>query len=525
MELRMSLSRSGSPTCSAGNVWLHSRYDPELEARRFAQEELGSSSPSHVVLLGPCLGYLASAVRSLRPGARIVSVQFSGFFAEQGGTRADASWDPISPLSLESFLDKTLDEDAISGVAVLEWEAASKVFPEEANAAKAAVKASLDRLAASSYTVKTSGRRWIANSCASFLLAKKACRAEATEAPILVASAGPSLWSSLLELPKRAEGFVVLAVSSALSACLRAGIAPDLVVASDGGYWSRLHLYPLIACPLPLATPLTALPSAAIYRGTPLTLIHQGTFAESELLPFLGDSIALPPHGTVSGTAIQLAARLTSGPIVVAGLDLASFGDQDHARPHGFEPVLVNDASRIAPMETASWSRASASAPILLRNRPWRSSRSLGAYASALEQDALPLAGRLFRLNPSPQRLVGFQEIGREELRSLAEELRNSIGPLRLTPIDLPALEEREAFLRDRLSSWKALASSASMAMIEGTLPSRPLVAELLRSIDIVDYAAASRAVLADRDPTAAARALAARCELFLASLETRFSS
>lgn len=534
MELSLVLARDGSPTCAIGGSYLHSKYEPAKEALRFAQTELKSSSPACVIILGPCLGYLCAAVRTILPGALVLAIQYSPFFAGKTVACADAEWLPGRDRSLESFLDGRVDEDAISGVAVLEWEPASRAFPEEARAAREAVRASLDRLASSTATVKASGRRWIANACASYLTIEKALRfsCERSRCPVLLAAAGPSLRQSLLGLAPARGSFATVAVSSALSACLAAGIEPDLVVATDGGFWSRSHLYPLARSRIPLAAPLTALPSASLYRTTQVALLDQGSFAEAELLAQGIPALSLPPHGTVSGSALSLAARLTEGPILAAGLDLASYGEIEHSRPHGFDPILEAGSSRLSPVEGALWSRAAASSPQSLDSPPWRYSRSLEAYASALSLDARALAGRLFRITPSPVRLEGFQPLSPREACLLASSLakgsgaasRRVEGPFALEAAALPPAGERAAFLASRLASWRDRAREACACLVKGRLIADRALAELLRSIDIVDYAAARRAALSGGDPAPTARELARRSEVFLSALEGRFS-
>jgi hypothetical protein len=523
MRLSLSASRSGTPTCRADDIWLHSPYDPEREALRFAESSLGSSRSSHLLILGACLNYLSNALRSILPRARIIAVDYSSFFEGKTIGRSDASWNPGSGMSLDAFLDAAIDEDAVSGVSVIEWEPAARAFPEEAKLAKDAVRASLDRLTSSTATVKASGKKWISNACASFLLAERIAEPRRSTLPVLIAAAGPSLRESLASVSRIKSRFSTIAVSSALAACRSAGIEPDLVVSTDGGYWSRLHLYPLASESATLATPLTALPSASLYGRMALLLIDQGSFAESELLPALGPSMRLPPHGTVSGTALRLAARLTDGPIVAAGLDLASYGELDHARPHGFDPELSKDASRARPLEGRLWSRSLEGAPEALPEKPWRSSRALGAYASALALDARSLSGRLFRLRPSPLSLPGFEAIDERGIEALAGSERASEG-CRFTERPTPPRSRREAMLTERLASWRALAADASASMSRGSLPKAALVAELLRSIDIVDYAAARRAILAGGDPKPAAEDLALRCDRFLSALERRFA-
>jgi hypothetical protein len=317
--------------------------------------------------------------------------------------------------------------------------------------------------------------------------------------------------------------FATIAVSSALAACRWAGIEPDIVVSTDGGYWSRVHLYPLAREALTLAAPLTALPSASVYRHLALLLLDQGSFAESELLPSLGPALRLPPHGTVSGTALYLAARLTDGPIVAAGLDLASFGDIDHARPHGFDAILAEGVSRVAPLEGKAWARGLDAAPVALSEKPWRSSRRLMAYATALSLDALSLPNRLFRLGPAPFPLQGFSEIDRRGFEELAASAPTTKELLFMEEY-LPLASQRERILIGRLASWRKLASESSIAMGRSSLPNSALVGELLRSIDIVDYAAARRAILAGGDPEPAAADLAHSCDIFLSALERRFA-
>jgi hypothetical protein len=286
-----------------------------------------------------------------------------------------------------------------------------------------------------------------------------------------------------------------------------------------------------------LAAPLTALPSASVYSRTKLLALDQGSFAEAELLPALysdgGAALKIPPHGTVSGSALQVASRLSRGSLVVAGLDLASYGEAEHAKPHGFDAFLGSDVSRIASLETKLYARRSAASPIELQQKPWRSSRALLAYASALEEDARSFAGRLFRIGPEIVRLAGFRAIGEQDFCTMAERPSSTIGSNEESLFDearIASYSVRERHLADRISAWKELASKAAASMAEGRLPGSDseggaLVSELLRSIDIVDYAAARRACLSLGDPRKSAEDLARRVGLFLDDLERRFAS
>jgi len=495
-------SRSGSPTCRLGSLYLHSAYDPAIEAERFVSKAIEPERrPSLFILGGPCLGYLSSAVRKLHPGASIVSLQYSAVFEGREVAEADASFyfGSRGP-SLASFLGRTLGEDSVSGVAYLDWPPAAQAFPAEAAEAEAAVRSALDRFASEAATVKAFGKRWIANSCRSFLLAERLVGLRPTMAPIVVAASGPSLGRALEELAPFRSRFLLFAVSSALAACRARGFEPDLVVATDGGPWSRHHLYPLAERRIPLAAPLSGLPSASLFRDLPLLLLNQGFFPENELTAALAASISLGGEATVSGTSLRLASLATEGPIVAAGLDLASFDIVSHASPNGFDALIRSGEGRQRPVETAIFARERPAAPDLLACGPWRSSRTLALYASSLASEASGNRGRLFRLCPSPLALKGFQPLAKGEIGALFQIGIARPEPL-FDPLPLIGEEARRGLLAQALEGWREEALRASVALASGELPASGKARELFRSIDLPDWAAARRAVLKGESP------------------------
>jgi hypothetical protein len=102
---------------------------------------------------------------------------------------------------------------------------------------------------------------------------------------------------------------------------------------------------------------------------------------------------------------------------------------------------------------------------------------------------------------------------------------KSDTSALRLREIPIPSRGDRKDLLVQRLASWRELAAKASEDLEMGKLPSNPLVAEFLRSIELVDYAAARRAILSGDEPRSVARDLALSCDLYLSALERRFAS
>ena len=538
MELAFQASRSGPTSCQAGAISLHSSYDPEREAERYLDGAAGGRTPSCFILSGPCIDYLSPAIRKRFGEALVISIQHDARFSDcpgrlPGGGGADAVWYPGCAMSREAFLDACLPEDALGGVVFLEWPAAARAYPAEAELTRKAVKSVLDRLASSNATLRTYGRLWIRNACRNVLLAEPLLavpEGAVTSRPVVVAAAGPSLGEALEALRPFRDRFLLLAVSSALAACRQAGLDPDLVVASDGGFWSRLHLYPLASQGKPIAMPLVAAPPPAIDPPLPRLVLVQGNFPEPELAPLVGGGLALPGHGTVSGTALHLAARLSSGPVAVAGMDLASRDILSHARPHGFDSVTREAQSRLEPLEGLVRAREAPLAPLALPEWPWRTSRSLSIYAAALSQEALlpPFAGRLWRIAPSPVALAGYSplEASRGDLEAFFSGLPGEEGGEAGLPLQkqeaLP-LSGRKAALLDRIEGWKDLAKGAAASFAAGSLPRSGRAAEFLKAVDLPWWTAACRAVLAGRDAGKAARELEAGAFAFADGLMERF--
>jgi hypothetical protein len=527
MDLAFAPSKAGAPYAKAGSILLHSAYDPVKEAERFLDACLEGRSPSCFILSGPCLDYLSPLLRARFPAALILAIQHDGLFrSHEASGHADATWYPDLGQGIEAFLSARLDEDALGGVQILEWPPAARAWPEEAARMADALRTALDRLASSAATLKVFGRRWIGNACRNFLLLESTWKPRPTNLPIVIAAAGPSLADSLELLRPHRDAYVLMAVSSALTACLARGLLPDLLVATDGGHWSRQHLFPLSGLSLPTAMPLTALPSASLSPGLKALLLDQGNFPEAELLFRLGGGFALPSHGTVVGSAIHLAARLGSGKILLAGMDLATLGSLSHARPHGFDSLTRDAQARLSPEEGLVYSREAGLSPIALPARPWRSSRSLETYAAALsgEAERPPLRGRLYRLLPSPIALPSFASLGAAGLSGLLADLPAGFrpAPASFEEAGLPAPSLRRELLRTCIQEWRVLAREAALSFEGGRIPAEARARELLRAIDLPWWAAACRLVAAGKSATAVAGKLLDEASAFLAGLEER---
>jgi hypothetical protein len=185
--------------------------------------------------------------------------------------------------------------------------------------------------------------------------------------PVVITGSGPSLESALRKMSAVREGIFILAASSSLPALIACGIAPDMVISTDGGGWASLHLHacfrmgkmePPTTRPVKLALALSAAVPSQCY-AIPLLALNDGSLWQSMALHSLGiPSALIPQRGTVTASALELAMVLSNGGIFLAGMDLALSDIQSHARPYGFDHLFFGTASRLRPVYSQCFMRS-----------------------------------------------------------------------------------------------------------------------------------------------------------------------
>jgi hypothetical protein len=189
------------------------------------------------------------------------------------------------------------------------------------------------------------GRRYIRNAIRNLALVSRAPTIGALDfgaAPVLVLGAGPSLDGILAGLAgfagteaEAGRPFRIICVDTCLRALRAWGIKPDLVVALESQHWNLRDFLGLGDWRIPVAMDLSALPATREVLGgrsylfvtpwAPLRLLTR--LGEEKLLPE-----TLPPLGSVGLTAVALACRIGSGPVLTGGIDFSFSLDRFHAR-------------------------------------------------------------------------------------------------------------------------------------------------------------------------------------------------
>ncbi len=363
--LGLEATPSGFPTLREGGAYAHSRRDPVRDAERLAADPAFASGEGMAFLCGG-LSYVAEAYARGNPDAPVAIVEPDVYvFALTLASR------PLDGLLSHPGLALVVGLSPAESLAVLERlgpiplprHLPAAILPAEKGwmaefrelAARAERKNEINR-----NTLRRFGGLWLGNMCRN--LGEIRDRDGITrfaglfpDVPALLLAAGPSLDEILPDLPALAERCVVIAVDTALRACLAAGVEPDFVILVDPQYWNWRHLDGTEARGSVLITESAAWPAVFRYptRETFLcsSLFPLGKFLETRI----GRKGELGAGGSVATTAWDFARHLGCAEIFAAGLDLAFPRRQTHFKGSVFEERAHVQAGRLMPAETAGF--------------------------------------------------------------------------------------------------------------------------------------------------------------------------
>jgi hypothetical protein len=406
---------------------LHSAYEPVKEAERFLTGMIpGGQGAPLVLIAGPGLGFLYEALLNLSPSADSVLFfhdehQRQAFLSRimEAGLEIPPCWSPDEPSTPEEFLLKVTGEWDVGRIMLIEWPPAVKTVDRILHEKiLLSIKQGIEYHKKNLVTTGQFGFRWLSNCLVNWLRIDRTAGLSPDISPVVIAASGPSLKESEALLTRYRDRYRMWALPSSLPFLARAGLKPDLVVLTDPGWWAGLH-YRNLPAGVPLLLALTALPpDPSILSRNPIVCFSQKQFWEQYLTAAVPSLFpVLPPHGTVAGTAFQLAKSIGSREIVFAGLDFAFRDIQAHVRPHPFECFEMIKTDRLHPHEGLLGRRAWTQAPHRIGSGE-RTGPVLSAYSDWFRQmGQRNLSNQTTgRLNPSSIDMPGFKNMGQTEM-------------------------------------------------------------------------------------------------------------
>ena len=326
-------------TASVNGILLHSAYNPSKEAERFV-DNLHLTYESIIILIEPALAYTALYLRKKFPDKKIGAIRFSDEFKDYN-SEFDFIFDYHNPYlsNLSDLLLHKIGEENLYSCRFIDWEASKKTFSLQYNSAIKEIENALQKAKTILVTREYFEKKWFLNSLNFLKYLKNPVHLnEKINKNILIITSGPSLRNVINIIKEHQNLFFIIVLSSALSICIKNNIRIDLCMTTDGGFWAGQHLKH-ITNDIPIAIPSEAYCPKAILNNNPILPMYYKDGLSKELFklfPF-EKSVEAERNGTVSGTALKYALKISDKDIFFAGLDMANAKGFQHTQPNELE--------------------------------------------------------------------------------------------------------------------------------------------------------------------------------------------
>ncbi len=433
-------TRSGNPTLRVKETYVHSRHDPLRDASR-AVEDTSSFTRNGCLFAGIGLAYIPELYARKFPEATLIVIEPDIFlfllclvsrplksFLSHPGLILIIGTPPREVISL-------LEKLELTDISV--YQSPSLTAPNQGwfSDFEAMRKRNKEKKEINANTLKRFGDLWLKNMCRNLGQMRDrrgigAFKDAFRDVPALVLAAGPSLDRILPHLSELRKKCLIIAVDTAVRACVRASSEPDFIILVDPQYWNFRHLDGL-SCPKSiLITESAAWPAVFRFKCRSIhlcsSLFPLGKFLESRTA-IKGE---LGAGGSVSTTAWDFARHLGCTHIYMAGLDLGFPDKKTHFTGSIFEDRTHTSSDRLNTAETAGYSALYGGGPYPVpdyRGKTVLTDKRLILYAWWFESRLAAFPGnKTATLTPEGVKIPGFSIASTEDLES-GPEIRTRI--------------------------------------------------------------------------------------------------
>lgn len=363
------ISKCGLPTLTmereGKEYYIHSKYNPEEEARQLLLQYPDIQKYSHIVFWGVGLGYHLENIIKNSPNVSISLIEPSletlyYFFSKPDfhevflpKIKNICLSDELGEIAqmIRLFKGETLLIPLPSYISIYreEYRKFNEIFQKIANARRILLSVN-----------STYEKKWALNTIHNFrhLLTTPSifeCVDYFTNKPALIVAAGPSLLEEIPHLRRiKDEGLAyIFAAGSGLVPLLNHNIIPDAICAYDPNNAGKVVLQKLLDEGLESKIPLIFGSSVGeeipnLYPGKKFHFINsQDTVTPFYLKPKNGKPITfVNDSSTVSAILVQILSKLNCNPIIFVGQNLAYKNNQTYAQGIGYYHTGLTEAQQ-----------------------------------------------------------------------------------------------------------------------------------------------------------------------------------
>jgi hypothetical protein len=331
------------------------------------------------------------------------------------------------PGKLCALVKKTWGERRFRRVETLHLSGGWQLFPEDYEKTEAILQRDIAITWGNAMTLIRLGRLYIRNAIRNLALINRCADISTLDFgkdPVLVLGAGPGMDLILDKLKdffdRQSEAkrpFRIICADTCIPSLKERGCKPDLVVVLESQHWNLRDFSGARGWEVSAAVDLSSLPASTRVLGAE-TFLFMTPWTELRLFRRLEEQVKLPsnltPLGSVGLSAVELAQRSGSGPIVTAGIDFSFTLDAYHARSspgHLARLGLTNRFKSLINVETAF--REGTFATVSKSGLPVRSDPAMRNYRNLFEE-AFSASDRIYEIK-GPGLLLGARELSLEE--------------------------------------------------------------------------------------------------------------
>ena len=358
-------SKQGIPTAKEDGKFLHSLYNPLREAEQGAKNAKVSLADSYgCAFFSAGLGYSVISYAELFPNDTIIIVEPDPRYFFTALSLVD--WSKVFAvknciIALATGIDSVVALIERAGgfkhISIMENSAQSAHAADFFSALHSLIQRNRKKEEINASTLEKFSSLWLRNTCMNrdkllqcdgISIFKDSCP---PDLPLVLLAAGPTLSEILPHLKEIKKRAILVAVDTALRACLHSGVEPDFIVLADPQYYAYRHIAGLSSPSSILITESAAYP--AVYRFNCkkiilcASLFPLGQYIESKI----GSKGKLVAGGSVSTTAWDFARYIGAHEIFCAGLDLGYPQFQTHIKGSTFEENIHTKSFRLSPSE------------------------------------------------------------------------------------------------------------------------------------------------------------------------------
>ncbi|MEK3729913.1 MULTISPECIES: 6-hydroxymethylpterin diphosphokinase MptE-like protein [Lysinibacillus] len=339
-------TKNDKPNAKVNGYFLHSNYNPEAEADKYIDKNYKEGYLN--ILFGYGLGYIANAIAKKYGNTDILVYDplFSSLNIE-GKDKIEGVFSDLQDFYMRSE-DYIADFDR--KVNILLSPNYDKIFDKEYKEFLDFIRHIQIEDIVNENTIRFFGDLWQENYIMNLYYVHKDQSLKELynkyDCPVILASGGPSLTKQLPLLKKLKDKCLIISAGSTINSLLAAEITPDYVVTMDGGESNYLHFKNIKNNAFDLIYGLgNAWKIERDFKGNRYSFCFYGEDSiQKRIKEGLGKDLPmLSTGGTVAITALEIASKISTGPIAIIGQDLAYTNNKSHAENNNHYSELTDE--------------------------------------------------------------------------------------------------------------------------------------------------------------------------------------